>query len=952
MRKYIYIRLFVFGAFLLAICSSAFGLKLQPELDDWLSGKDSLVAGIECDIPPFSFMDRHGEPDGFDVDIARQIERLLGKRVVFIIAQREEILAAAYRGEIDFLPGENRTSELESRFNFTRKLLSNEYMLYIRKCSKELVSISGLNGLKIGYLDGSPVLKVFEKSHEVDLIGFKSASEGLRQTAEGEIDGYIGSVYICNYAIKLNKLHDELSVNTSITFKYEYSMAVPSNNPELEKILDLAVSKLESEPAFRDIIDKWFSAKGINGSRYNPLAWILIAVIIISFFLILILVRSRERAKLTLLIERQLTERYSKTIEEMSNLRKSFVEAANNAGLGLFILDDIEGREGKFIEVNEGLEDLTGYNREDLLDMTIDKLLSEKDREKIINRYRSRRSGEPQPESYEILGIRADGEIIPAELFVKTVSSPKGLSTIGILRDISRVRALQDKLRRSDQNFRKMLSGLPQGAMVLNSERIIYINNAFRQLIGRTPEEIRAFGIDRIVAPIHRTKIERYIDNLLSGKEASKEIEIEIIGLDNKLILTSSRPRAINYFGEPVVLFVFENLTEENQLKKRLGIESRVDGLGRVAENVILKYNNTLMGILGAISQIRSETPDDSPLMEYVNIVEKDTDRAAILTQKLLAFSRETEEHRGEVLSLNKVVKDALELMPESEGRTIDLHTELKARPDTTFGNLSQVHQAVLNLIVNAVEAMKDGGTLGIATGNLKVDVAFRSRHPEAKHGRYIFIEVSDTGEGIPQKLLDNIFEPFFTTKEFGAGTGLGLSLVYKIARRHKGFVDVESEHGEGSKFTLYFPEEIADSKESSSTTAFPTGDETILVVDDEPHVRTVLKALLSKLGYEVLLACDGFEAVEAVRSRGNDIDLVLLDVVMPGMSGLEVFEAIRAIKPDCRVIVSTGYAQKETVSDLVRQGVESIVQKPYRAGTLSVVIRRVLDEKGEGETR
>ncbi|MCD6502013.1 response regulator, partial [bacterium] len=238
------------------------------------------------------------------------------------------------------------------------------------------------------------------------------------------------------------------------------------------------------------------------------------------------------------------------------------------------------------------------------------------------------------------------------------------------------------------------------------------------------------------------------------------------------------------------------------------------------------------------------------------------------------------------------------------------------------------------------------GGTLTLRTGNIKLDAALKARFPDAKHSRYVFVEVSDTGPGIEPKLIDNIFEPFFTTKEIGAGAGLGLSLVYKIAKRHEGFVDVDSELGKGSKFTLFFPEKIAESREASTSNALPRGNETILIVDDEPHVRTVLRALLSKLGYEVLLVSDGEEAVETVRSHGDEIDLVLLDVVMPGMNGPEVFDAIRSLKPDCKVVISTGYAKEETVGDLIRQGAAALVRKPYRAATLSTVIRRVLDEE------
>jgi CheY-like chemotaxis protein len=251
-----------------------------------------------------------------------------------------------------------------------------------------------------------------------------------------------------------------------------------------------------------------------------------------------------------------------------------------------------------------------------------------------------------------------------------------------------------------------------------------------------------------------------------------------------------------------------------------------------------------------------------------------------------------------------------------------------------------------LNVLANAVEAMNSGGTLTIRTGNITVDAQFRLAHPDADKSRYVWVSIADTGPGMSKEILDYVFEPFFTTKEFGAGAGLGLSLVYKVIKRHKGFVDVQSAPGQGSSFTIYFPEEIAAVEESGRLQSLPRGSETILVVDDEPHVRTVLRALLGDLGYNILLASDGLEAIELVRSKGNAINLILLDIVLPGMSGMEVFNEVHAAFPGIKVILSTGYAREETVSDLIRQGAQALIRKPYQAGTIARVVRNVLDTK------
>ncbi|MCK5834014.1 PAS domain S-box protein, partial [bacterium] len=827
------------------------------------------------------------------------------------------------------------------------------FILFLRKGSSQPANISDIEGLRIGCKINSPVAFTLADTSKFNLIPFSKDSIGLSKLILGEIDVYIGSIFICDYDIKLNKWDEVISATNNIIFKYDYSIALLDSSTQLNTILDAVIARLVDDPDFKEIQAKWFG-RGISRKVVNqPLSWILLGFLVIFLFVIMFFVYSKEQAVAALKREIKKTTELSESLKELRGIKSTLYATADRAGLGIFILSDEDEIEGKFIEINEGLSDISGYGKEALMNMNISQLLVEDVRDKIIERYKLRREGEPQPEAYEIEGLRADGERIPIELFVKTTQVRDKQLTLGIVRDISRVKNLQGKLSRSDQNSRAMLSGLPQGVLVLNRERIIYVNNAFRKLVGKSPEEIRAFGIEKLVTPLHRAKIERYITALLSGKDTSKEIELELVGPRNDVILISSRPRIIDYFGKKAIIFIFENLTEEDRIRKRLGIENRVEGLGKITEHVVLEYNNTLMGILGAVVHVKSELPEDFPLLEYINIIEKDAERAAHLTQKIMSFSKDTEQRPGEILSLHKVIHDALKITPGEDLPAIEVETDFTARPDTIYGNLSQVHQAVLNLLVNAAEAMKDGGKLRIRTSNFKTDTDFLSEHPDALNNRYVRIEIEDSGPGIPCDYIDNIFEPFYTTKEFGVGAGLGLSLVYKVAKRHKGMVDVESELGKGSKFILYFPEEIQEAKEVSGSDALLTGTETILVVDDEPHVRTVLRALLSKLGYNVLLASEGQEALEIISAKSEQIDLILLDVVMPGMSGLEVFEAIKKLDFDSKVIISTGYAKDETVSDLFRNGAEALVRKPYRAATISRVIRQILDNsssQGEGE--
>jgi len=371
------------------------------------------------------------------------------------------------------------------------------------------------------------------------------------------------------------------------------------------------------------------------------------------------------------------------------------------------------------------------------------------------------------------------------------------------------------------------------------------------------------------------------------------------------------------------------------------------DEFTEFVEKFALECNNALMGILGAANHIRMSVPPESHLTEYSIIIEKDAERVASLTESLLAFTREpAEESPGKIISLHALIRDAIEVISQTGEKNIDIETQLEARPDSTRGNLAQIHQAILNLLINAAESIKTGGKLTIQTENITVNSAFLEKHPDAEDERYIRLTIGGTGSSISRREFENIFESIEITMETGIEVGSGLPLAYRLIKKHSGFLDVESVFGEGRGFAVYFPEEIPCVEEAPPSTALLGGSETILIVDDEQHVRTVLRALLSHLGYKVLLASDGAEAVETVRSYGDRIDLIILDVAMSGLGGFEAFHTILKIQPDVKVIISSGYAREDTISALMRQGAKAFLQKPYHIHTVANVIRHTLDKR------
>jgi len=335
----------------------------------------------------------------------------------------------------------------------------------------------------------------------------------------------------------------------------------------------------------------------------------------------------------------------------------------------------------------------------------------------------------------------------------------------------------------------------------------------------------------------------------------------------------------------------------------------------------------------------------DDIAREAIEEVDRAAQRAADLVRQLLAFSRRQTIQLA-ALNLNDRIEDALKLIRRVLGEHIELRFSPGGALQSTLADKGQVEQILMNLCVNARDAMPEGGALSIETGNAVFDRVFLCDNPWAAEGQYVFVRVSDTGHGMDTETLEHIFDPFFTTKEIGKGTGLGLASVYGIVKQHKGFIRVTSTPDRGTSFWVFFP--VADAvpaKDSAAPKRFASGGrETILLAEDEPMLLGLLSRILSAAGYTVLTACDGQEALRIFENNADAIHLVMCDVVMPGMNGRAVMERIKARRPDVSFVFSSGYSAEAIQSDFVLDKGLRFIQKPYRHGDLLRIVRETLD--------
>jgi CheY-like chemotaxis protein len=376
-----------------------------------------------------------------------------------------------------------------------------------------------------------------------------------------------------------------------------------------------------------------------------------------------------------------------------------------------------------------------------------------------------------------------------------------------------------------------------------------------------------------------------------------------------------------------------------------------MESIGTLAGGVAHDFNNILCAILGYITIMKRRIEHDHDFFNYLETIEKSANRAAELTNQLLAFARVSKGQR-QPLNINTTVRDTVELLQRTIDKAIVIEMDLQDDVPLVEGDSTQIYQMVMNLCVNARDAMPKGGTLTLTTRYKYVPPSKSLRRLQVEPGHYVNIRIQDTGTGMDEQQLQRIFDPFFTTKEMGKGTGLGLSVVYGVVKGHGGYIDVKSTPGRGTCFEIFFPASSAvQVPDRVEATAAPRGrNELVLIVDDEDSIRNCLKEILESHGYRALQATDGEQALELYAERSDEIDIVILDMIMPNRNGHDTFLELRKLKPDVKALLSTGYTHDARVSEIMNLGIEDYIMKPYNNVELLTKIRASLDSNGAGK--
>ena len=520
-----------------------------------------------------------------------------------------------------------------------------------------------------------------------------------------------------------------------------------------------------------------------------------------------------------------------------------------------------------------------------------------------------------------------------------------------LLVEIEQRKATEEALRKSEGRYRTILEDIEEGYFECDlSGRLTFFNDTLCRIIGFSRAELLGMDGRHFMSEASARKITTHFRRITSEGEAVKVTELDVFRRDRAHrtmeIFASLIP---DRHGQPVghrglVRDVTERLQAERErrrMERKFQQVQRLKGLGTLAGGVAHDFNNLLMGIQGNVSVLLLDSPPDSETYENLQSIQQCVESGAKLTQQLLGFARGG-KYVVEPTNLNHIVRSTSQLFGRTR-KEIIIFENFEEDLWAVNVDQKQIEQVLLNIYINAWQAMPDGGELYLRTENAVLD-GQRGHLFSTTPGRYVKISIRDTGRGMDESTMQRIFEPFFTTKEIGTGTGLGLASAFGIIKNHNGYIDVRSQPDQGAIFTIYLP--ATDEKVRTSekkVVEMVSGTETILLVDDEKAILEACASMLERLGYRVMVARGGNEAIEIYQKHQAEIDLVILDIIMPDLSGGDVFDHLLKISPDVRVLLSSGYSIEDQAAEIMGRGCDGFIQKPYQLEQLHRSIREIM---------
>jgi len=876
--------------------------------------------------PPLLFRNPAGSPSGLYPDLLREIAARKGWELEWMDASWPELRSMLGRGELDLLPAIAYTEERDSLYDFNSETVLSNWAVIFGRPGTEIESIIDLDGRVVAVLEGDVYYTRFQELAESFDIQCNYVESSTYDSVMLALDrGRTEAALVPRLYAAREEHRFNVSRTPILCCPTELLFAVPpGENAHILSTLDRHLRAFREDPGsvYYRSLDRWL---GSTPDRLPGawLWWVLggLAGAAAVFLVLVFVTRRKVRAATAELRE--------------SNAQ---MQAILDGSPDSILLVDTDYRvRWANRAAQEMAPDLVGRPCHEALwardahcpDCTLREALETGEIARNVDCREDPGSGSRTWWENTVVPVRAhDGSIT---------------SLVMISRDITeRVRS-ERRIRQSEEKYRSVVEGSRDGIVIHRRGTILFVNDVCQDYTGYRDRELVGRNPVDFIVPEQRAMVLERMQRRARGEDVPVTYEITLRRKDGGRLPTEMSASIIDFEGEPAFIVFLRDISERRELESQLRQAQKMEAVGQLAGGVAHDFNNLLQVITGYTAMAMEALPEDGEARERLREVASAGERAADLVRQLLAFSR-NRSISPETMSLEEVINSHLEMLERIIGEDIELSFHWEKDLPLIRGDRGMLEQVLINLFLNARDAMPEGGSIRVSATTARLDAEDCSAYPWTEPGLYAAVCVDDTGAGMSPETLERIFEPFFTTKGQGEGTGLGLSTVYGIVKQHGGIITATSTKGEGTAFRLLLPaaKEGSEQPKEAGGDHPAGGDETILIAEDNGEVRALLAEILEAAGYRVRTCANGRRASEKYISADVRPDLVILDIIMPEMGGLEAAERILEADPDARIILCSGYSNRATEISL--DGRYAFLRKPYTRREILTAVRGLLD--------
>jgi PAS domain S-box-containing protein len=864
------------------------------------------------------------------------------------------------------------TKERQQHFLFTEPYLTFPAVIIVHEDVTGRSSLSQLDDNSVGVIKGFAISEyIINQNTRINLVEVDSVVEGLHKTSSGLLDAFVSDIAVTSHFLRKLGI-SSLKVSGELDYQWNLCMATAKDNVILHSILKKGLASIKTSRRER-IIDRWIYFETIPFYQTRLFYRIITLFLLVLSSLLTLLILWNRRLVQTVNVqnrELKLNEIRLETLVNLGHMHTTHIQEITDYALEEAVRLT-ESSIGYIAFLNEDESVLTmnswSKNAMRMCNVEIKKMMYKleemglwgeavRQRKPIItNDYGApnpAKKGYPKghiPLKRHMNAPIFDGDKI---VVVAGVGNKTGNYNEGDVRQLTLLmdgmwkfiqkRKSEEKLKDLQDYLSNILDSMPSIIIAVDNEcRITQWNHKAGEWFGFPAENIIGTDLTEKV-PALRLYREKIIESI-NSHEIITEHDCTLPGEKKGIVMDLTIYPLENIGAEGAVLRI-DDVTDAHYLMEQIIHTSKMDALGQLSGGVAHDFNNMLSAIMNGAELLRSiKTQDRTD--KYIDMILDASGRAADLTQKLLAFSRK-EVLKKTNLDLIKMIDDSILIISRTVNKKVKIIFNKNHGESGVIGDYTSLQNVLLNLAINSSHAMPEGGQISITTGTRLLDPIYcRTSQFDIEPGSYCEIVFNDNGTGIPNEIQERMFEPFFSTKNPGKGTGLGLATVYRTIVDHRGTIDVDSEPGHGTTFHILLPTAQLDSTDSQDDERVSPGTGNILVVDDEQMVLESVGEILKTMGYHVIMASTGQEAIDVYQNNPVFFDLVLLDMLMPEMDGRQVFFALKEVDRQCKVVLSSGYMKQEDLDFLKRSGLDGFIRKPYTKSELRKVLFNILGE-------